>query len=358
MTAGRRSREGARKGTGGVRYPSDVITGRRYRRGHAEPETFDPSGADALAGTDGAFEWIDILDPESGDLESLQGRIGLHPTTVEDMLHRRQRTKVEIFAGYVFIVLRPVTVGPNSPNRSIESPNRALAIDEHEVHLVAGEGFLVTLRWSPGYSLDGATGRWERREDLHDEGFALYAVLDEIVDDYLSVVEALEDEADELEDAVFQRDGAERGDVDVQERLFRLRRDTVTLRRAAMPLRHGIDMLQEEPSLTTPALGPYYRDVMDHLIRVVELADNVRELLTSLLEVRVAQGANRLNEVMKKLSAWAAIVLVPTLIAGVYGMNFRHMPELDWTLGYPLAIGMMVGSSTLLYVVFKRKDWL
>lgn len=318
------------------------------------PESFDPSGSGDLGRDEGAFEWIDILDPRPGDLESLKGRIGLHPTTVEDMLHRRQRTKVEVFASYVFIVLRPVTVPPNPPN----PPNRALAMDEHEVHLVAGEGFLVTLRWSPGYSLDGATARWERREDLHDEGFALYAVLDEVVDDYLSVVEALEDEADELEDAVFQRDGSERGDADVQERLFRLRRDTVMLRRAAMPLRHGIDMLQEEPSLATPALGPYYRDVMDHLIRVVELADNVRELLTSLLEVRVAQGANRLNEVMKKLSAWAAIVLVPTLIAGVYGMNFRHMPELDWTLGYPLAIGMMVGSSTLLYVVFKHKDWL
>ncbi|HVF07174.1 MAG TPA: magnesium/cobalt transporter CorA [Actinomycetota bacterium] len=331
-----------------------MITARRYRPGQAVPETFDPSGSEDLGRDDAAFDWIDIVDPQPGDLESLQGRIGLHPTTVEDMLHRRQRTKVEVFEAYVFIVLRPVTVPTKQPNQ----PHTPLAIDEHEVHLVAGEGFLVTLRWSPGYSLDGATARWERRQDLHDEGFALYAVLDEVVDDYLSAVEALEDEVDELEDAVFERDGSVRGDADVQERLFRLRRDTVMLRRAAMPLRHGIDMLQEEPFLTTPALAPYYRDVMDHLIRVVELADNVRELLTSLLEVRVAQGANRLNEVMKKLSAWAAIVLVPTLIAGVYGMNFRHMPELDWTLGYPLAIGMMVGSSTLLYVVFRRKDWL
>ena len=331
-----------------VRYASAVITARRYRQGQAGPEPFEPSSADVLGGHDGAFEWIDVLDPQTGELESLQGRIGLHPTTVEDMLHRRQRTKVEVFDRYVFIVLRPVTVQPGPP----------AAIAEHEVHLVAGEGFLVTMRWSPGYSLDGATARWERRQDLQDEGFALYSMLDEVVDDYLSVVEALEDEADELEDAVFERDGSMGGDPDVQERLFRLRRDTVMLRRAAMPLRHGIDMLQEQPSLATPALIPYYRDVMDHLIRVVELADNVRELLTSLLEVRVAQGANRLNEVMKKLSAWAAIVLVPTLIAGIYGMNFRHMPELDWLIGYPLALGMMVCASTTLYLVFKRRDWL
>jgi magnesium transporter len=117
-------------------------------------------------------------------------------------------------------------------------------------------------------------------------------------------------------------------------------------------------MLQEDPTIATPASFPYYRDVMDHVIRVVELADNVRDLLTSLLEVRVAQSANRLNEVMKKLSAWAAIVLVPTLIAGIYGMNFRHMPELRWAFGYPMALGLMVGSAIALFATFRRRGWL
>ena len=123
-----------------------------------------------------------------------------------------------------------------------------------------------------------------------------------------------------------------------------MKRSTVLLRRSAAPLRYGIDLLQEEPAFASPALSPYYRDVMDHVIRVAELADNVRDLLTSMLEVRVAQAANRLNEAMKKISAWAAIVLVPTLIAGIYGMNFRGMPELRWQLGYPMALGMMVGT--------------
>ena len=326
-----------------------MITARRYREGQTEGETFDPAQGEAFRSEKGAFVWIDIIDPEVSDLEGLQDRFALHPTTLEDTLHRRQRTKVEIFDGYVFVVLRPVTVHRGS---------RA-TVDEHEIHVIAGDGFLATLRWSPGYPIEGATARWERHrhDDPRNEGFALYALLDEVVDDYLSVVEALEDEADELEDAVFDRDGEAPGS-DVQERLFRLKRDTVMLRRAAMPLRHGIDLIQEEPSLATPSLTPYYRDVMDHLIRTVELADNVRDLLTSLLEVRLAQAANRLNEVMKKLSAWAAIVLVPTLIAGVYGMNFRHMPELDWQLGYPMAIGMMLSSSGILYLLFKRKDWL
>lgn len=327
-----------------------MITARRYRQGQTEGETFDPTRGEAFRSEKGAFVWIDIIDPEVGDLEGLQGRFALHPTTLEDTLHRRQRTKVEIFESYVFVALRPVTVHQGPP----------MTVDEHEVHVIAGEGFLATLRWSSGYPIEGAAARWERhhRDDVHDEGFALYALLDEVVDDYLSVVEALEDEADDLEDAVFDRVEDADPASDVQQRLFRLKRDTVMLRRAAMPLRHGIDLLQEDPSLATPSLTPYYRDVMDHVIRVVELADNVRDLLTSLLEVRVAQAANRLNEVMKKLSAWAAIVLVPTLIAGVYGMNFRHMPELDWQLGYPMAIGMMLSSSGILYLLFKRKDWL
>ena len=125
-----------------------------------------------------------------------------------------------------------------------------------------------------------------------------------------------------------------------------------------MPLRQGIDLIQEDATIATPALAPYFRDVMDHVIRVVELADNVRDLLTSLLEVRVAQAANQLNEAMKSMTAWAGIVLVPTLIAGIYGMNFDHMPELAWQLGYPMALGVMAGSAIGLYVYFKRRGWL
>lgn len=325
-----------------------MITARLYRHGQADSEAFDTTRREAFQHEEGVFVWIDIVDAEPGDLEDLQRCFWLHPTTLEDTLHRRQRTKVEIFEGYVFVVLRPVTGHPGSP----------ATVDEHEVHAIAGQGFLATLRWSPGYPIDGVTSRWERREDLHEEGFALYVLLDEVVDDYLSTIELLEDEADELEDAVFERGEGAAPTDDVQERLFRLKRDTVMLRRAAMPLRHGIDLIQEDPALATAQLIPYYRDVMDHVIRVVELADNVRDLLTSLLEVRVAQAANRLNEVMKKLSAWAAIVLVPTLIAGVYGMNFTHMPEITWQLGYPMAIGMMLGASGLLYLIFKRRDWL
>ncbi|MGZ8632196.1 MAG: magnesium/cobalt transporter CorA [Actinomycetota bacterium] len=325
-----------------------MITGLLYRDGHTSEEAFDLETTAARRHEAGAFAWLDIIDPDRADLERLQAAFDLHPVTLEDTMHRRQRSKVELFEGYAFVVLRPVTVEPGSP----------VILAEHEIHAIAGEGFLVTLRWSPGYPMRGVEARWERHADLHTVGFALYVLLDEVVDGYLSAIEALEDEADVLEDMVFERDGDAARPSNVQERLFHLKRDTVVLRRSAMPLRQGIDMIQEEPTLATSPLAPYYRDVMDHVIRVVEMADNVRDLLTSLLEVRVAQAANRLNEVMKKLSAWAAIVLVPTLIAGVYGMNFTHMPELRWLFGYPMAIVLMVASALALYVTFKRRDWL
>jgi len=178
-----------------------------------------------------------------------------------------------------------------------------------------------------------------------------------VVDEYLSMVESLEDRADLVEDDVFSDPPAD-GGTELQERIFLLKRAVVRLRRDVTPLRSGLDLIQEEPKIAGSPLQPYYRDVTEHVIRVSELADNIRDLLTSLLEVRISQIANRSNEIMKKLSAWAGIILVPTLIAGIYGMNFREMPELGWTIGYPLAIGSMVLSGAVLYVLFKKKGWL
>jgi len=325
-----------------------VITGRVYRDGQVSGDTLDLADVRGLRGQDGTFTWIDIVDPEPADLERLKDIYALHPVTIEDALHRRQRAKIELFEGYAYVVLHSVSIAPGPP----------VELDEHEIHVVAGEGFVVTLRWTPVFAMEEIAGRWDRHPELRSAGFALYVVLDEIVDGYLSTIEAMEDEADELEDAVFERDAGAGRSQEMQERLFNLKRAVVSVRRAAMPLRQGIDLVQEDPMLSTKPLEPYFRDVMDHVIRVVELADNVREVLTSLLEVRVAQAANRLNEAMKQMTAWAGIILVPTLIAGIYGMNFRSMPELRWELGYPFALGLMAGAALALYVLFKRKGWL
>jgi magnesium transporter len=325
-----------------------VINGRVYRHGVLEPDPIDPADVRTFAG-DGAWCWFDVVDPTVVDLQTLQRDLGLHPLAVEDARHRQQRPKVEIFDDHAFVVVRPLTVSSSGD------------VAETEVHAFVSSGWIVTLRFTPVFDLAPVLHRWSNGGSIADgsTGFALYILIDEVTDGYLSVVERLEDRADDLEDLVFGREaiyGEEQRTL--QTRILRLRRDVVRLRRYAMPLRQALDLIHEEPWLVGSDLAPYYRDVSEHLLRAVELADNVRESLTTILEVRTAQAANQLNETTKKLTAWAGIILVPTLIAGIYGMNFRHMPELDWAVGYPLALGLMAASGVILYAVFKRNDWL
>jgi magnesium transporter len=326
-----------------------MIEVRVYRDGVAEDGPVDiPTARAALDGDGAAFIWLDVVDPSPEDLATIGETFGLHPLTIEDATHRHQRPKVELFEGYAFIALRPFTTDDTG------------SVVDDELHAFVAHRFLGTLRYGPhAVSIEPARRRWERQADIlakEGGGFAAYALIDEVVDSYLTLVERMEDDVDLLEDDVF----AERaeGGEDLQQRIFLLKRDVVRLRRVAAPLRQGLDFIQEEPDLAGPALQPYYRDVIEHVIRVTELSDNIRDLLTALLEVRVSQVANRMNEVMKKLSAWAGIILVPTLIAGIYGMNFQQMPELHWTLGYPIALGSMAVAAAILYRTFKKRGWL
>jgi magnesium transporter len=302
-----------------------------------------------LLGREDAFVWLDAVDPSEEELATVGAAFDLHALTLEDVRHRRQRPRVELFDRYAFVAIRPLSLGGDDE------------LDEHEVHAVVGRRSLVTLRYGPlPAPVDVARRRWEGQRDTLASaggGFAVYLLLDEIVDGYLSIIEELEDRTDAVEDDVFAADPGENGG-ELQERIFRLKREVVRVRRVVAPLRQGLDFLQEDPRLVGQVLQPYYRDLTEHVIRVSELADNIRDLLTSLLEVRVAQVANRLNEIMKKLSAWAGIILVPTLIAGIYGMNFRHMPELGMRVGYPGALALMGVSALVLYVGFKRRGWL
>jgi magnesium transporter len=324
-----------------------MITVRVFRDGVADEGTIEPSQiAECLAKGD-AFVWFDASAPTADDIAALGQAFNLHPLTLEDIGHRRQRPRVELFEHYAFITLRPLTL------------NEKLV--EHELHVVVGSRFMGTLRYGPEpYSIDEVVKRWERQPELlkTDPGaFAVYVLFDEIVDGYLTIVEQLEDKADDLEDLVFADDPSIDGSQ-IQERIFLVKREVVKLRRFASPMRQGLDLLQEQPGFVQATLLPYFRDVTEHAIRVFELADNIRDVLTSLLELRVAQVANHLNVVMKKLTAWAGILLVPTLIAGIYGMNFRNMPELGWRFGYAGALIVMGGSAFALYVMFKKKDWL
>ncbi len=321
---------------------------RVFRNGVLEPEPVPLDDVRRVTSElgDGSWLWVDDVDPSPQDLVRLQEQLDLHDLAVEDVRHRGQRPKVEFFPDHLFAVFRPLSLGPEG-------------LVESELFLFASSRFLVTLRFSPACDLGKAMKRWPLLARIAPgSASALYAIADEVADDYLEVVEELEDRADELEGQVFRTQPTMEDGARLQLEVLRLRRDAVRLRRQAVPMRQAADRLSDDSELVTPPLVPYLRDIADHLLRAIELTDGVREILTTIVDIRMAQSANQLNEVMKKLSAWAGIILVPTLIAGIYGMNFRRMPELHWLLGYPLALVLMAVSGVILYLGFRKRGWL
>jgi len=321
-----------------------VITCRVYRDGHLEQREIDTTQISELLTEEGVRVWLDLAEPTDEELELIAEEFSLHPLSIEDSKHWRQRPKVEVFPNYFFVVVHGLMLAEDDE------------LVDGEIHAFAGHRFLVTIRARPAFDLVPTLSRWDEQPELTAEGggFLLYALLDVVVDGYLTIVERFEDLADDLEDRVF----ADEPDPELQQDVFSLKRRVVKLRRLVMPLREVLDLVQEQPGFVTRELAPYYRDVADHVIRAIEFVDNIREILTASLEAQLSQMSNRLNAVMKKLTSWAAILLVPTLIAGVYGMNFDRIPELHWALGYPFALGLMVVAAGALYIAFKKRDWL
>jgi magnesium transporter len=322
-----------------------VITSRVYHDGVFErEEPFDPATVEACRES-GRRIWIDVVEPAPEELALLQRTLGLHELSIEDSSRWGQRSKVEFYPDYVFVVIHGLRLGTSDE------------LIDSELHLFAGASFyLLTIRRAPLFEFPRAVERARMRGAIAGEGmgFHLYLLLDEVVDDYLNVIDRLEDLSDDVEERVFRSETA----PGLQEDLFRLKRRVVRFRRAVAPMREVLDLLTEQGDIATPPLQPYFRDVEDHVIRALELTDNIRELLTSALETTLVQTSNRLNVVMKQLSGWAAIILIPTLIAGIYGMNFVHMPELEWRFGYPFALGLMALAAFGLYRAFRKRDWL
>jgi magnesium transporter len=325
-----------------------VITCRHYREGVLEDETpFDPSEV-AAARKAGTRVWLDAIEPTDEELKQLQDSFGLHQLSIEDSIRWGQRSKVEFYPEYVFLV---------SHGLQLDQENE---LEDSEIHLFARQGvYVITVRRKPMLDFGPAIKRMQGEQGMQHEGvgFILYLLLDEIVDGYLDTIDRLEDLSDDIEERVSAED-AEAASEGLAQDIFHLRQAVVRFRRLAVPMREVLDLLMEAEGILTPTLAPYYRDVMDHTIRVTELMDNIRDLLTAARELQLAQVSNRLNVVMKKVTSWGAIILLPTLIAGIYGMNFRNMPELSWRIGYPLALGLMAASAFMLYRGFKKRDWL
>lgn len=293
------------------------------------------------------FVWIGLHEPDEKLLRQAQAEFGLHDLAVEDAHSAHQRPKLEEYGDSIFVVLRTAKA---------DAEGRRIAFGE--THVFVGPRYVVTVRHGASMSYGEVRTRCETSPQhlRQGPGFVLYAIMDFIVDHYFPIVDALEEELTSLEEELFG--GAHRG-KEVARRIYRLKSQMLVLKRAVSPLVDVCNRLERyDQTLILPETRLYFRDVYDHVIRINESVDNMRELLTSALEANLALVSVRQNEVMKRLAAGAAMVAVPTLIAGIYGMNFEVMPELHWVFGYPLSVVLMVGSVGYLYYRFRKAGWL
>ncbi len=294
----------------------------------------------------GQFVWLGLYEPDEELLGRVQQVFGLHHLAIEDAHNAHQRPKLETYESSLFVVLRTVQMDGAPPR-----------LEFGETHVFVGGNYLVTVRHGSLRSHVGLRARCESTPALlsRGPGFVLYALMDFIVDQYLPVVEALEDRFDELEEQIF----AENCSRETTRAIYHLKRDSVALKRALSPLLEVCNRLVKfDLELIATDNQPYFRDVHDHVQRLNERIDSLRELLGTALEANASLISEQHTVHSKRLAAWAAILAVPTMLAGIYGMNFEHMPELHWSLGYPVSLGLMATVCVSLYVGFRRSGWL
>jgi magnesium transporter len=304
-----------------------------------------------VASEQGGFVWLGLFEPNEEELTEIAERYGLHPLAVEDAVYAHQRPKLEHYDDALFMVLK---TGRYVEHEQLTATSEV--VDTGEVMVFLGESYVITVRHGEHGGLAVLRSRLEEQPDLLALGpsAVLYAVADLVVDNFVEVASAVEEDVEELEQSVFGND--RRDDIG---RLYQLKRELMSLRRAVSPLEMPLQKLTERQLDVVPAaMRSYFRDVLDHAIRVRDQVASLDELLSSILQASMARSSLADNEDMRKISAYAGIIAVPTAIAGVYGMNFRFMPELDWRYGYPLVLLVIALSCVLLYRGFKRSGWL
>ncbi|MGY1659961.1 magnesium/cobalt transporter CorA [Geodermatophilus sp. SYSU D00705] len=299
----------------------------------------------------GGFVWLGLYAPTEVELGSIADRYGLHPLAVEDAVFAHQRPKLERYDEGLFMVLKTATYVEHDRLTATSE-----VVDTGEVMVFLGPHYVITVRHGEHGGLTDLRRSMEEQPDLlcHGPAAVLYAVADHVVDTFVDVASAVEEDVDELEASVF----SDRRTDDIG-RLYQLKRELMSLRRAVSPLEVPLQKLAERRIDAVPeAMRSYFRDVEDHAIRVRDQIAALDELLTSILQASLARTSQADNEDMRKISAWAGIIAVPTAIAGIYGMNFEFMPELHWRFGYPLVLLVIVSACVLLYRGFKRNGWL
>ncbi|MFF9124719.1 magnesium and cobalt transport protein CorA [Streptomyces sp. NPDC014889] len=326
-----------------------------YRDGHRTSGSDDLSGALAAARADGGFVWVGLHKPSEEEFGLVTEEFSLHPLAVEDALKAHQRPKLEVYDDSLFVVLKPVVYEPRSD-----------AVSTGEIMIFLGDSFVVTVRHGEGDGLAAVRRRLEQEPQMlgHGPTAVLYAIADTTVDHYLDVAAELQTDLEELEAEVFSPDGG--GSRNSASRIYGFKRQVTEFRRATGPLALPMSRLGGTGTgLFTPAVPfvddrarPFFRDVSDHLTRVNDSVESLDRLVSDVLSAHLAQTGVQQNDDMRKISAWAAMAAVPTMIAGIYGMNFTHMPELHWLWSYPAVILLMVLLEMVLHRLFKRRGWL
>ncbi|WP_332778260.1 magnesium and cobalt transport protein CorA [Polaromonas sp.] len=294
-----------------------------------------------------AFVWVALQDATPAELEEMQKEFGLHELAVEDARHGHQRPKIEEYGVSLFSVLHLVEPAPDNPKE----------LNLGEVNVFTGSNYVLSVRNRSQKGFLGVRARCEREPELlqHGSGFVLYALMDAVVDRYFPILDEFETELETIERDIFSK-GTARSNI---ERLYELKGRVMVLKHAVAPLLEGAGKLHggRVPHICT-GVQDYFRDVVDHLSRINALIDTMRDTIGTAIQVNLAMATIEESEVTKRLAAWASIFAVCTAFAGIWGMNFEHMPELKWKYGYVMALGLVASVSALLYWRFKKARWL
>ena len=317
-----------------------------YESGSRVAAFSDLEAAARAAEEPDSFVWIGLVEPTAEEFANVSRHFSLHPLAVEDAIHASQRPKLEPYDETLFMVLRPARyVDPQE------------VIEMSQLMIFVGPHFLVTVR----HGVNNVAAEVRRSVEADPERLkwgtkgVLHAFVDRVVDDYAEVLKGLHNDVEEIERQVFSSERSNHA-----ERIFKLKREVLEFRAAIEPLDEPLSQLSGGGHLhdSPSELAEYFRDVHDHLQRVSQRIEAIDSLLSSALNANLAQVSMRQNEDMRKISAWVALIAVPTMIAGIYGMNFEHMPELGWLFGYPFALGLMAVGCLSLWRMFKRSGWL
>jgi magnesium transporter len=319
---------------------------RVWRDGKMEAENFPAARiSDYLAEPD-TMVWLDLCSPDDEGLRVISEEFGLDPLAVEDAVSRHERPKLDRYEGHLFLNAYAVDLIDDSG-----------ALETHEISAFVTDRALVTVRGDEKFDIDALVKQWDASPDMakHGVSYLLHGLLDLVVDQHFEVVQSLDTAIDGLEDRLFDGDVPDR---EAQRRGYRLRKSLTLLRRVVLPMREVVNgLLRHDLEIVPEAMTPYFQDVYDHVLRATEWTESLRDVVTNLQETRLAMQGNHLNQVMKKLTGWAAVIAVPTAVTGFYGQNVPY-PGFGKQWGFVVSLAVLIGTALALYAVFKKRDWL